>query len=745
MGDPVSGSSQKRPAAEAAAARLDAALERAREDEERLRLLAAASDALLSSQDAAKVVPAILGLALRLFQADTCAVWRRRAGPGNWKLVAEVNRAGEERFVAAGVLQADVDLPAPADEVLGDSARRGAQDLRIDAGPDAPFCLPLIIDGQPGGALAVYHEEPHAFSEPDIQVGRALANLVAAAMTAAELDEEQRRQIAEGLRAVAARARCLLWYAHVEEDEGGGLTWRLRVADEEAARRFLPVQMLPGHSYGQALSEARIPEDRVLMSFGDEEIRAGRSYHQEFRVRDASGAIRWLAEDVETERIGPGQWYTVGVSVDISERRRLEEALRQRAEELADADRRKDEFLAMLAHELRNPLGAITNSVAVLQHADADEQARKRALDVLARQVQHQSRMVDDLLDVSRITRGLVELRLQPIDLAALVRETVEDYRTQYRGSGVELALRLAEPVIPAVGDPVRLSQVFGNLLSNALKFTPSGERVQVSVDREEGVAVIRVRDSGVGIAPELLPRVFETFTQGDRSLARSQGGLGLGLALVRGLVELHGGSVSAHSEGPGSGAEFVVRLPLRKDEGGRLRDEGGRMRDGTSDASSGVRQPSLAGGDSIPALVPPSSTDLGAAGSPSDLDISPPSRTVLVVEDNPDAAESMRDLLELAGYRVEVARTGPEAVATARRTGPAVVLCDIGLPGMDGYEVAGALRREPRTAGACLIAISGYGQAKDLQRSHDAGFDDHLVKPIVPQQLLELLSTRGR
>jgi CheY-like chemotaxis protein/two-component sensor histidine kinase len=374
----------------------------------------------------------------------------------------------------------------------------------------------------------------------------------------------------------------------------------------------------------------------------------------------------------------------------------MEDELRRRADELAEAGRRKDEFMAMLAHELRNPLAPIRNAAHVLRLRGEDAAAVGWAREVIDRQAAHMTRLVDELLDASRIARGKVALRREPLDLAGLARAAAEDHRGGLEAGGLALELDLPPAPVWVRGDPVRLAQVFGNLLANAAKFTDPGGRVVVRVARDGAEAVAAVRDSGIGFSPELEPRLFETFAQADSSLARSKGGLGLGLALVKGLVELHGGSVAAASDGPGRGAEFSFRLPVD-------------------------REPRAA--------APPDD------GAPAPL------RRVLLVEDNADAAASLRMVLELAGHEVAVAATGHEGVEEARRLRPEVVLCDLGLPGMSGFEVARALRADPATAAALLVAVSGYGRDEDQTQAQEAGFDAALVKPVEPAELARLLA----
>jgi signal transduction histidine kinase len=378
---------------------------------------------------------------------------------------------------------------------------------------------------------------------------------------------------------------------------------------------------------------------------------------------------------------------------EVERRGALERELRQRLLELAEADRRKDQFLMMLAHELRNPLAPMHNALRILTLAGADPQAAERARGVLERQLQHLTRLVNDLLDVSRITRGKVELQTLRLDLARLVRTAAEDHQPLLEGKGLTLGLEMPPLPLWVEGDDTRLAQVMDNLLENAAKFTPRGGRVTAQAAAEGDQAVVRVRDTGMGVEPDLLPHVFESFTQADRSLDRSRGGLGLGLALVRGLVQLHGGAVEAHSGGPGRGSTFSFRLPLARRE-----------------AAAPARAPAGQFGRRL---------------------------RILIVEDNPDTATTMRLLLELMGYEVAVAATGHAGVEATLRTHPDVVLCDIGLPGgMDGYAVARSVRQNPATARTRLIAVTGYGREEDRRRSREAGFDLHLTKPVDPAEL---------
>ncbi len=366
---------------------------------------------------------------------------------------------------------------------------------------------------------------------------------------------------------------------------------------------------------------------------------------------------------------------------------------------LRDADRRKDEFLAMLAHELRNPLAAVNNAVAVLKRTDARE-SRDWAGEVVERQVRQLARLIDDLLDVSRITSGKIRLRRESIDAGPVLEQAIEAVRPLVEERKHTLVVDFERDRLPLRADPTRLEQIVVNLLTNAAKYTESGGRIWLSAAVEGDEVVIRVRDDGVGIAPELLPQMFVLFAQGDRSLARSEGGLGIGLTLVHRLAELHGGAVSATSDGPGLGSEFTVRLPASA-----------RPKAAPSEART------------------PTAEARKISGS-----------RILVVDDNVDTARGMARLLKLLGNEVRVAHDGPEALELARQARPDFVLLDIGLPGLDGYQVATQLRLEECGRGATIIAVSGYGQDEDKRRSRAAGFDHHLVKPVDFDSLISLI-----
>jgi PAS domain S-box-containing protein len=419
----------------------------------------------------------------------------------------------------------------------------------------------------------------------------------------------------------------------------------------------------------------------------------------ELRYRAADGTYRWflsrLAPVVEGDRVVR----LIGSAMDIEDRKRAEEALQRANETLREADRRKDEFLGMLSHELRNPLAPIRNSLYILGRLDATALQARRAKEVANRQVAHLTRLVDDLLDVTRIARGKIELRRTELDVGALARRTAEDHRAMMQDRHLALAVEAPDRAVLVHGDETRLAQVIGNLLHNAAKFTPAGGRVTLAVAAEEGRAVIRVSDTGSGIEPEALRSIFEPFTQSKQTLARSEGGLGLGLALVKGLAALHGGDVSASSGGAGRGSVFAVTLPLAS-----------------------------------PARPVEAEHEVQVAATRG-------RRRVLVIDDNRDAADSLAELVSMLGHRADVAYDGFAGLARAAEAPPDVVLCDIGLPGMDGYECARQLRALSASREVRLVAVSGYAQPEDVARAMEAGFDAHVAKPPDPEQLAGLLS----
>ena len=387
---------------------------------------------------------------------------------------------------------------------------------------------------------------------------------------------------------------------------------------------------------------------------------------------------------------------------DITERKRLEQELRRRLAELADADRRKDEFLAMLAHELRNPLAAISSAVELSALTNAADQIAW-SKDVINRQIKHLSRLIEDLFDVSRITRGKIRLRKERLDVATIIKSAVESARPMIDARQHDLTISVAAEPLTAEADPLRLEQIVSNLLINAAKYTENRGQIWLSAAQEGDEIVIKVRDTGIGIPPDQLPRMFELFAQGDRSLARSEGGLGIGLTLGRSLAELHGGSLTATSAGMGKGSEFIVRLP---------------------------------------AASPPSFDDEKPQPP---LEMQPRRRSrVLVIEDNVDVARALANLLKLLNYQVWTAYDGQTGLDSARDHRPDVVLLDIGLPGLNGYQVAEQLRREEFGKDVLLVAVSGYGHEECRQLARFAGFDHFVTKPVDYNTLRTLLVDSG-
>jgi PAS domain S-box-containing protein len=397
-----------------------------------------------------------------------------------------------------------------------------------------------------------------------------------------------------------------------------------------------------------------------------------------------------------------GEYGVVCYFTDISERTRLTNELRQNAAELSESDRRKNEFLALLAHELRNPLAPIRNALQIMRlKNEGDGGGVQAATDMMERHVGQLERLVDDLLDVSRISRGKIELRIGRVELASAVHHAVEAARSLYENMNHELTVALpAEPVYLNV-DPTRLAQVLGNLLNNACKFTDPGGHISLKVERDGEQAVIRVRDSGIGIAADKLSRIFDMFVQIDTSLERSVGGLGIGLTLVKNLVEMHGGTVEVYSTGVGQGSEFVVRLPVT----------------GTIKADQPMPEPI------VNALTTTSC------------------HRILVVDDNRDSADTMATLLQLNDNETHTAYDGLEAVASAATFQPEVILLDIGLPKLNGYEVARKIREQPWGKNIVLVALTGWGHDEHRQKSKEAGFNGHLVKPVELPALMNLLA----
>jgi CheY-like chemotaxis protein len=392
----------------------------------------------------------------------------------------------------------------------------------------------------------------------------------------------------------------------------------------------------------------------------------------------------------------------LSIAVDVTEQEAVNAALRDSQARLQEADGRKDEFLATLAHELRNPLAPIRNALEIMR-LTPEPQRQASARSIVERQVAQMVHLVDDLLDVSRISRGKLELRREVADLGRVIQTAIETSRPLIEAGRHELVAQLPLPQSLMVdGDVTRLCQVVSNLLNNAAKYTPQGGRIDIVAQRDGDQAVVSVRDSGMGIPAPMLPRVFEMFTQVDHASARSQGGLGIGLALVRQLVEMHGGTVAAQSDGAGKGSTFTVRLPL-------------------------AQAAATAGGPGTASRLQPTSGQ---------------DCRVLVVDDNVDSAVTLATVLEILGYRTQKAHDGPAALRVAESFAPHAVLLDIGLPSLTGHQVAERIRGQEWGRGMLLIALSGWGQEGDKHKSRQAGFDHHFVKPVDLDTLTAVLAS---
>ena len=438
------------------------------------------------------------------------------------------------------------------------------------------------------------------------------------------------------------------------------------------------------------------PEDRERLPRAIEEALAKRQdYMLEFRFKHAqTGEWRWM-EARGRAQYGPNGKPTMlyGLGIDITDRVRAIEALKE-------ADRRKDEFLATLAHELRNPLAPISSGLHILRTAGDNPQIAATAREIMERQVAQMVRLVDDLLDVARITTGKVELRTEPLDLADALKDAIETSRPLLEENAQPLTTSLPDKPLYVKADRTRLAQVFANLLNNSAKFSDRGQPISVSLAQDDQDAVIRVRDAGVGIAPEALPRIFDMFGQADSHDSRKSGGLGIGLSLVKRIAEMHGGSVEARSEGVGRGSEFIVRIPMI-----------------AAQQPDAEREPPVV---KAPMLK----------------------RRILVVDDNTDAAESLAALLSINGHETRLAHDGLRAVEEAKTFKPDVVFLDIGMPELDGHETARRIRQEPWGKDMVLVALTGWGQTEDRRRSQEAGFNHHLVKPADPTVVAKLISS---
>ncbi len=510
-------------------------------------------------------------------------------------------------------------------------------------------------------------------------------------ITARRAAAEKLRESEDRLRAATAAVSDLIWTNNadglMESEQPGWGDFTGQSRDEYQ---------------GYGWSKAVHPEDaQPTLDEWNRAVAEKRSFIFEHRVRRRDGQWRHCSVRAVPVSNADGtirEW--VGVHADITDRKRNEEKLRRLAAELSEADRRKDEFLATLAHELRNPLAPIRNGLELIKLAGGRAATVERARSMMERQLTQMVRLVDDLMDVSRISTGKLELRKERVPLATVLNSAVETSRPLIEKMGHELTVTLPKQPVTVDADMTRLAQVFINLLNIAAKYSDRGGHIQLTVEHQGSHVAVTVTDTGIGLAADQLPHIFEMFTQIVGSLARSQGGLGIGLMLAKRLVEMHGGSVEAKSEGPGMGSEFVVRLPV------------------AIEASQAE-----VSGDDDEAVAPKSSL------------------RILIVEDNRDGADSLSEMLKMMGNDTRTAYDGQQGVDMAGEYRPDVILLDIGLPKLNGYEACRLIREQPWGKGVALIAMTGWGQDKDRRRSDEAGFDHHLVKPVDPQALMKLIA----
>jgi len=501
----------------------------------------------------------------------------------------------------------------------------------------------------------------------------------------AELRDRERQ-----FRTLAESIPQLAWMANTD----GHIVWYNRRWYEYTGTTLEEMQ---GWGWQSVHDPAELP--KVLEQW-KASIATGKSFDMTFPLKGQDNQFRPFLTRVEPVKDGEGRvvrWF--GTNTDIYEQTQTANKLRQLAAELSEADHRKDEFLAMLAHELRNPLAPIRNGLQLIKLAGGQAATIEQARSMMERQLTQLVRLVDDLMDVSRITRGKIELRKEWVQLTAVVNSAVESSRPLIEEMGHKLTVTLPKQPIVVDADHTRLAQVFSNLLNNAAKYSDRGGHISLAVERQGSDVVVSVKDTGIGIAADQLPRIFEMFTQVDHSLEKSQGGLGIGLTLVKRLVEMHGGRVEAKSDGPGNGSEFIVRLPVV-----------------------------------VEASIPQESG--GEEEKPAKLSL-----RILIVDDNRDGADSLGMMLRIMGNETRTAYDGQEGVDVAGEFRPEVVLFDIGMPKLNGYEACRRIREQPWGKRIVLIAVTGWGQDDDRLRSHEAGFDHHMIKPVDPKTLMTMLT----
>jgi PAS domain S-box-containing protein len=546
--------------------------------------------------------------------------------------------------------------------------------------------VPVLEQGQLVAVLFVNCAEPRQWTGPEHSIIRDVAERTRIATQRARAERALRESEAR-FRTIANAMPQMVWSTLADGYH-----------DYYNQQWYDFTGMAPGSTDGEGWNGVFHPDDQPhAWTVWRHSLATGQTYEIEYRLRHRSGEYRWVlgrALPVRNEEGAIVRW--MGTCTDIHEQKRTHE-------ELLATNRRKDDFLAMLAHELRNPLAPITTAAHLLKATPIDATKVERSADIITRQVRHMTELVDDLLDVSRVTRGLAELERKPVELKSVVGNAIEQVRPLIEARGHQLTTRMASGDVYVLGDRTRLVQVVSNLLNNAAKYTPHNGALSLSI-AAGAQAQVRVSDNGIGIDALLLPHVFDLFTQGERTPDRSQGGLGLGLALVKSLVELHGGEVAVESPGRGLGSAFTVMLPLL--EMPAATESTVHHRVDTQPASVGKR--------------------------------------VMVVDDNKDAADTLGMVLESLGHDVRVFHDPLQALETARKSYADVFILDIGLPGMDGYTLAEQLRTHPDGSKAKYIALTGYGSTRDKQRGSDAGFDHYLMKPADLDVLARLLDSRA-
>jgi PAS domain S-box-containing protein len=687
---------------------LAATLAERRLDEERKRLLHAVTQILAESSTLAEATPHIIERICSTLAWQVGAIWQvNRDGAvlgcvGVWQIGPAAfpqfecitrERTFEKGIGLPGRVWASGE-PAWIPDVVEDYNFPRAHVALLE-GLHAAFGFPIQIGGDVQGVIEFFSPQIRQPDEELLRMMRTIGIQIGQFMERCDRDEQVRRS--EALtRAVLESALDAI----VTIDHEGAIVEFNPAAERmfdcsrsEAVGKWFLDLFVPSslqEEYRQSLA------NYLAMGVGTSlnkrlELNALRLDGSEFPIELAVSRISFAGPPMFT-----------GYVRDVTDRKELEEELLGRAEQLLAADRRKDEFLATLAHELRNPLAPIRSGLEIWRLSRGDSEVTNQARDMMERQVEQMVRLVDDLLDLSRISRGTIELRKQRIDLEKIIQQSVETSRPVIEQVGHHLTIDMPPGALYVNADPVRMAQVFSNILNNAAKYTEPGGTIRLTVRQQEDAAIVSIEDDGIGIPSHLLPSVFDMFTQVDRNLERSQGGLGIGLSIVKRLVEMHGGSVEARSDGKGRGSEFMVRLPIV-----------------------------------LSVALPPTTVETPARSSSR--------RRVLVVDDNRDAASSLAMLLRLMGNEVKTAFDGLEALEVATTFRPDLILLDIGMPKMNGYETAEQIRNRPWGQQIVLAALTGWGQDEDRRKSHDAGFDVHLVKPVQIETLQELLaSTRA-